>query len=1331
MPYSSSPSLTQTTADIDNLAFSWEDGIPEPQGKNVGSLFGQYFVNNGSGFGFYGIAIHDYKSSPSQGEWQYKVSTGINSWIWIDIPEINSAANDSQFLLRTGTDLRFLPTNDYAGPAPLLEVNLIDSRVEYYGVGYGFNSGDRAYIDNNIQYSGSYTEKLDFQTLVYGVNDAPVSNLSVTFNQTEAIQISDRATATTADPNPAAGTGDLFPSVLNVQGLLGQIKDVSVTLKDLNIGTDNNLDIWLEGPQGQKIILLSDAGNGSSLQNLTLTFNNSGIPALAGGGAWLTDNTVYRPSNNTGDIGDLDPSVFGTAATSFNQFIGQSGTSLNGEWKLYIQDDTDSGSDASNFGKLLSGWSLTFDRVAGSFSNVNEDISASQELTVADLFGSHFSDVDGDFLKGVAIIENAAGGEGQGQGQWQYLSGNSWTTIATNLTEIKALLLTADTKVRFVSAPNFNGKPGSLVGRLIDSSHPDFNSGKIQDARFTTSGGPFSQATISKTLTINPVNDAPTVVGEGLIDFPTFLEDTPLTTFNAPTIEALFASSFQDLIDINNVNQNTFIGVAIVQDSGSYTDDPTDNQEISYQKGHWEVFDIRYGQWIALPSDVSETNAYLVPRNTQIRFLANANYNGEIPPLKVHLVDSGEGQALGLGQRINLLQTGVGGTTRYTADTVTLNGEIESVNDYRPWALDSSDINLSSSGQDEDIALPPAKTVGELFGPRFIDGQGRADGSDIDQFGYNQSVHGIFADASFWGILIKDVPASEVGIWEYSADGTDWISVSGWGAAGFGEGGEEGLYLPESYQLRFRQTTEHYNDQMTGTDLGPAHPLVAYLVDGSVTDSSIGSYLQSGGLIASADPIPNRLLYLGEVGPISLNGLTLEQAINAVNDVPTGAASISGTLQEDSELQAITSTIADADGLGTFSYQWQRSVDGNTWESINGATDSTFIPGDTEVGYLLQVNVNYTDGGGTVETINSNATASAIANVNDPPVGTVTIDGAIVQGQILTANTAILVDLDGLGTLSYQWQQSTDGITWSNIDGATDVTFSPRNGQVGQLLQVAVSYVDVFGTSESLTSAPTSESVQQFNATSDFNGDGSVDIFWRHQTFGQSVFWLMDNVNFAGGDFLSPTVEDVNWEMKAVGDLDSDGNPDLVWQHKTSNQAVVWLMDGVNLESGTLLPSGGNDGWNVVESGDFNGDDKDDILWRNANSGELAVWFMDGTDLVSGELISVNPGLDWEVGAVGDFTKDGNVDIFWEHRTAGVNVFWEMDGTTLVKGYETTAAEASWKAKGAADFNQDGNLDLLWHHPGSGENVLWLMDGTNLVEGVVLLTTEVSWNPVV
>ena len=69
--------------------------------------------------------------------------------------------------------------------------------------------------------------------------------------------------------------------------------------------------------------------------------------------------------------------------------------------------------------------------------------------------------------------------------------------------------------------------------------------------------------------------------------------------------------------------------------------------------------------------------------------------------------------------------------------------------------------------------------------------------------------------------------------------------------------------------------------------------------------------------------------------------------IGGPNARPTGAAIISDlTPTEGLQLTLDTSTIADVNGLGTFSYRWQSSLNGTTWADIAGATAATFTPDD-------------------------------------------------------------------------------------------------------------------------------------------------------------------------------------------------------------------------------------------------------------------------------------------------------------------------------------------------------------------------------------------------
>jgi Ca2+-binding RTX toxin-like protein len=193
-------------------------------------------------------------------------------------------------------------------------------------------------------------------------------------------------------------------------------------------------------------------------------------------------------------------------------------------------------------------------------------------------------------------------------------------------------------------------------------------------------------------------------------------------------------------------------------------------------------------------------------------------------------------------------------------------------------------------------------------------------------------------------------------------------------------------------------------------------------------------------------------------GTDTLTGI--EMADFALNSVPTGSVIITGTPTEDQVLTA-SNTLADADGVGTVTYQWQ--ADGT---NIAGATDATLTLAQAQVGSTITVVASYTDNLLTAESITSAATA-AVANVNDVPTGLVTITGTPAEGEILTAANT-LADEDGLGTVTYQWQ--ADGVA---IAGATSSSFTLTQNQVGRAITALASYTDQQGTPEAVGSAAT------------------------------------------------------------------------------------------------------------------------------------------------------------------------------------------------------------------------------------------------------------------
>ena len=74
-----------------------------------------------------------------------------------------------------------------------------------------------------------------------------------------------------------------------------------------------------------------------------------------------------------------------------------------------------------------------------------------------------------------------------------------------------------------------------------------------------------------------------------------------------------------------------------------------------------------------------------------------------------------------------------------------------------------------------------------------------------------------------------------------------------------------------------------------------------------------------------------------------------------------------------------------------------------------------------------------------------------------PIVSSVKIEGLAMEGQTLTASTKIYdADDDKLDSSLYQWQISSDGSAWADIEGETAQTIEVKNDYVGKVLRVVV-----------------------------------------------------------------------------------------------------------------------------------------------------------------------------------------------------------------------------------------------------------------------------------
>jgi hypothetical protein len=159
----------------------------------------------------------------------------------------------------------------------------------------------------------------------------------------------------------------------------------------------------------------------------------------------------------------------------------------------------------------------------------------------------------------------------------------------------------------------------------------------------------------------------------------------------------------------------------------------------------------------------------------------------------------------------------------------------------------------------------------------------------------------------------------------------------------------------------------------------------------------------------------------------------------------------------------------------------------------------------------------------------------------------------------------------------------------------------------------------------------------------DFNGDGNLDILWRNYGAGEyggwNCLWYMDGEVITGygqgavgilAYGYPERVLDVDWAIAATSDFDGDGNLDILWRNQGTGEYggwnCLWYMDGEVITGygqgavGILAygyPERVSDlGWEIAGAGDFNGDGNMDILWRNYGAGTYSgwncIWYMNG-----------------------------------------------------------------------------------------------------------------------
>jgi Ca2+-binding RTX toxin-like protein len=456
--------------------------------------------------------------------------------------------------------------------------------------------------------------------------------------------------------------------------------------------------------------------------------------------------------------------------------------------------------------------------------------------------------------------------------------------------------------------------------------------------------------------------------------------------------------------------------------------------------------------------------------------------------------------------------------------------------------------------------------------------------------------------------------------------------------------------------------------------------------------------------------------------------------VGGANNAPVGALLIGGGAPTEDQNLFAAVQFNDPEGIspGSLVFTWQMlaQIDGVDELWVDVGTGQNFVPGDAQVGNALRVVATYTDGLGVQETVTSAATDPVIY-VNDNPVGAVLIDDLTpVLTQTLNTNNT-LTDADGMGVVAYQWQSSADGVTWTDIDGATGGSYT--TDVTGVQLRVAASYVDGQGTFETVFSAPATAAVEAYNLVEGTEADDPVlsgtALPDRILGFGGNDTLLGgqgDDVldGGAGDDFMLGGAGNDTYVVDSFADSVAElanGGLDTV-QTNLSNYRLADNVENLVLTGADNIHGIGNNLDNVMvgNSGDnfLQGANGNDTLLGNA-----------GNDTLNG-----GNGDDSMEGAQGDdlyIVQDAG-DTVAEAGDEGVDQVWTTLGIySLTENVETLRFLGAGTAIGTGNdldnriFGRNGN-DVL--DGGTGDD--WLQGGlgndTYFVDSVADVVRETT-----
>lgn len=209
----------------------------------------------------------------------------------------------------------------------------------------------------------------------------------------------------------------------------------------------------------------------------------------------------------------------------------------------------------------------------------------------------------------------------------------------------------------------------------------------------------------------------------------------------------------------------------------------------------------------------------------------------------------------------------------------------------------------------------------------------------------------------------------------------------------------------------------------------------------------------------------------------------------------------------------------------------------------------------------------------------------------------------LMDGTVVASNTVV-------GSLNFtQWQF----LTTADIDDDGDDDIIWRRSSDGRVVawRMNGSLVQNFDLNSS--------SGLEWLGAGDVDGDGDSDLLWRRNSDRQLRIWIMDNGTVDSVEAIDGLATGVNttWRVRGLADFNDDGNDDILWRNSSTGQLAYYFLDGAFLVDADVILQNPGTSRTVEQIGDIDGDGDPDLVIRTVGGNTVFGWIMDGVTVES------------------------------------------------------------------------------------------------------------------